>query len=214
MTAVMDLYLSCIKYRFLNRMEEVKCFSESLAFLMFLSRPESTLDLGKKEVESNINQRTDEDIAEELIHVFPHLRKQQLSDNAQNEDIPRLREFLQKLEMQMCVVNKSAMKLFHNLNSVALEMNGFHKAFDSLYVAEGNYPYKTNEHRLDVRKQFRGIFTLHLHSFLYYFYFTFIFISILHYFYFILFCFVFVFKTGQNSRPNKQTHTMITSSVS
>merc|ERR1712130_151233 len=64
-------------------------------------------------------------------------------------------EFLTKIDLQMTAVNKSALRLFKHLHFVSAEMLSFETAFDGLYSAESNYPYKATAERLDVRKEFK-----------------------------------------------------------
>lgn len=141
--------------RFLNRVEEVKPFAESMSFGMFLSRPETTFFEGRKEVEEQFNDRKEEDIASILNKLFPDLEEENLDENVHEDDIPKLREFLTKIDGQMTNLNKSALRLFKHLNFVSKEMLLFEESFDGLYSAETNYPYKATSERLDVRKQFK-----------------------------------------------------------
>jgi len=152
--------------RFLNRIEEVKPFAECMAFGMFLSRPETTFLEGRKEVEEQFGNRNEEDIALMLSKLFPDLAEEEEEDNddednkdefttIHEEEIPNLVEFLNKIDQQMTLLNKSAIRLFKHLNFVNKEMLLFEQSFDGLYSAESNYPYKATSERLDVRKQFK-----------------------------------------------------------
>lgn len=142
--------------RFLNRIEEIKPFSESVELRMFLSRPETTIQEGKKEIVEQFESRTIEAITKDLIDLFPDLANNELSENHSSHDVPRLKEFLIKVEQSMKILEISANKLFTNLVNVAGEMSTFSDAFDNLYVAESNYPYKPNIERFDLRKEFEG----------------------------------------------------------
>ena len=140
--------------RFLNRIEETKAFSESAAFLMFLSRPETTLSEGKKEVEEGFASRSESEIAAVLNANFADLEEVELDEDVHSAQIPQIKEFLTKIDAQMTAVNKSALRLFKHLHFVSAEMSAFEGAFDGLYSAESNYPYKATAERLDVRKEF------------------------------------------------------------
>lgn len=140
--------------RFLNRIEEIKPFSESFELKMFLTRPESTIADGKKEIEDDYSQRTLNDITKDLQDLFPDLHNGTLSELHSSHDIPRLKEFLLKVETCMKTLEMSANKLFTNLASVANEMQVFSESFALLYQAETNYPYKPNIERFDIRKEF------------------------------------------------------------
>ena len=138
-----------------------------MAFGMFLSRPETTFLEGRKEVEEQFSNRTEEDIALMLSKLFPDLAEEEEEENNNNNnreeeeenihenDIPNLVEFLTKIDNQMTLLNKSAIRLFKHLNFVNKEMQLFEQSFDGLYSAESNYPYKATSERLDVRKQFK-----------------------------------------------------------
>merc|ERR1712228_133325 len=141
--------------RFLNRIEETKAFSESVAFLMFLSRPETTLSEGKKECEDGFVARSESEIAAILNANFADLCDQELDADVHSDQIPQLVEFLTKIDLQMTAVNKSALRLFKHLHFVSAEMCAFESAFDGLYSAESNYPYKATAERLDVRNEFK-----------------------------------------------------------
>eukprot|EP01084_Bolivina_argentea_P024073 44920_1 len=142
--------------RFLNRIETIQPFAECMAFGMFLSRPETTFFEGRKEIEEEfISNRTEEDIALILCKLFPDLDEEQLDDSVHENDIPKLKEFLTKIDLQMNILNKSAIRLFKHLNFVSKEMLLFTESFDGLYSSESNYPYKATSERLDVREQFK-----------------------------------------------------------
>jgi len=70
------------------------------------------------------------------------------------DDVPKLKEFLTKIDVQMTTLHKSAVRLFKHLNCVSKEMEAFTDSFDGLFSAESNYPYKATSERLDVRSQF------------------------------------------------------------
>jgi len=141
--------------RFLNRIEETKAFAEGQSFLMFLSRPETTLSEGKKEAEEGFVNRTESEIAQLLNANFADLADEELDDDVHSAQIPQIVEFLSKIDAQMTVVNKSALRLFKHLHFVSAEMSAFEGAFDGLYGAESNYPYKATAERLDVRSEFK-----------------------------------------------------------
>lgn len=141
--------------RFLNRIEEVKPFAECMAFGMFLSRPETTFVEGRKEVEEQYSSRSDEETAMMLCKLFPDLDEEELADDAHETDVQELANYLTKVDEQMSVLDKSAQRLFKHLNFVSKEMSSFTEAFDGLYSAESNYPYKATAERLDVRDQFK-----------------------------------------------------------
>ena len=107
--------------RFLNRIELIKPFSESETFQFFVSRPESTFVEGQKEIQTNFS-KTYEDIANELKKLYPDLVEYELPDNVHDEDVPRLREFLSKVETQMNVLSKSGGKLYNHLSNVSKEV--------------------------------------------------------------------------------------------
>merc|ERR1712228_915447 len=125
------------------------------AFLMFLSRPETTLSEGKKECEDGFVARSESEIAAILNANFADLCDQELDADVHSDQIPQLVEFLTKIDLQMTAVNKSALRLFKHLHFVSAEMCAFESAFDGLYSAESNYPYKAAAERLDVRKEFK-----------------------------------------------------------
>jgi len=141
--------------RFLNRIEETKAFSESNAFLMFLSRPETTLSEGRKEVEEQFSHRSESEIAAILNANFADLEDETLDEDVHTVQIPKLIEFLSKIDAQMTNLNKSALRLFKHLHFVSAEMVSFEQSFDGLYSAESNYPYKATAERMDVRKEFK-----------------------------------------------------------
>eukprot|EP00485_Elphidium_margaritaceum_P003784 CAMPEP_0202706204 /NCGR_PEP_ID=MMETSP1385-20130828/18658_1 /ASSEMBLY_ACC=CAM_ASM_000861 /TAXON_ID=933848 /ORGANISM="Elphidium margaritaceum" /LENGTH=439 /DNA_ID=CAMNT_0049364621 /DNA_START=20 /DNA_END=1342 /DNA_ORIENTATION=- len=141
--------------RFLNRLEAVKPFAESTAFKMFLSRPETTFVDGTKEVEEEYRNRGEEDKAHALSTLFPDLDEETLNESVHEDEIPKLVEFLGKVDQQMTVLDKSAERLLKHLTFVSKEMDSFSEAFDGLYTAETNYPYKATTERADVRPQFK-----------------------------------------------------------
>lgn len=250
-------FLFFVFFRFLNRVEEVKPFAESMSFGMFLSRPETTFVEGRKEVEEQFNKLTEEETAAVLTKLFPDLSEEPFDEEVYSEifyvfwmlnvpgsfwdseiqkflnfwnfgfsdilkmktflksewkrisdlqrilsvllyfrsrnvpsfsisenwkccwletdsiclsiwnslcflsvfkvledDVPKLKEFLTKIDGQMSLLHKSAVRLFKHLNCVSKEMASFTESFDGLYNAESNYPYKATSERLDVREQF------------------------------------------------------------
>merc|ERR1712154_37039 len=78
-----------------------------------------------------------------------------LDEDVHDVQIPKLVEFLSKIDVQMTSLNKSALRLFKHLHFVSAEMVAFEQAFDGLYSAESNYPYKATAERMDVRKEFK-----------------------------------------------------------
>jgi len=134
--------------------EEVKPFSECMSFGMFLSRPETTFVEGRKEVEEQFTKLTEEETAAVLTKLFPDLSEEPFDEQVLEDDVPKLKEFLTKIDGQMSTLHKSAVRLFKHLNCVSKEMQSFTESFDGLYNAESNYPYKATSERLDVREQF------------------------------------------------------------
>ena len=121
---------------------------------MFLSRPETTFIEGKKEITEQFELSSINNITNDLINLFPDLNNNKLSKNHSSYDVPRLKEFLIKVESSMKILEQSGNKLFNNLSNVSNEMNIFSDAFNNLYIAESNYPYKPNIERFDLRKEF------------------------------------------------------------
>merc|ERR1712087_630087 len=97
-----------------------------------------------------------------LRRLFPDLGDSALdsassdseAETAAESEVSSLKAFLVGIEAQMAVLSKSALRLFKHLNFVSKEMLSFTGAFDGLYTAESNYPYKASAERLDVREQF------------------------------------------------------------
>eukprot|EP01084_Bolivina_argentea_P087781 158540_1 len=142
--------------RFLNRIECIQALSASMAFGMFLSRPETTFFEGRKEVDEMISARSDSDVCAVLCKLFPDLSDlPQLNESVHSSDVPAVVEFFSKIDAQMTLLNKSAVRLFKHLNFVSSEMLSFESAFEGLYAAESNYPYKATSERLDVQSQLK-----------------------------------------------------------
>merc|ERR1712087_293917 len=97
-----------------------------------------------------------------LRRLFPDLGDSALdsassdseAETAAESEVSSLKAFLVGIEAQMSVLSKSALRLFKHLNFVSKEMVSFAGAFEGLYTAESNYPYKASADRLDVRSQF------------------------------------------------------------
>lgn len=150
--------------RFLNRIEAIKPFSENIAFQMFLSRPESTFSDGTKEIEDKyFANRSMSSIMYDLNNLFPDFANQSSSDNSNNsnnannistEDIPRLKEFIQKLLTTLKDLNDHSLKLLKNFHTICNELMLFDDNFGQLYEIESKYPYKSQHYkeRFDIKK--------------------------------------------------------------
>src|SRR5690606_14206585 len=118
-------------------------------------RPETTFIEGKKFVEETIVLESSH-ILNKLQELYPKIHESDIVPTVHKQDIPKLREFLMKIDEQMKELNESNYKLLNDMKSVTNEMNSFSAAFESLFDIEKQYQYKPQQNgtRTDVREQF------------------------------------------------------------
>lgn len=134
--------------RYLTRLENIPAFSNSEAFTMFLSRPESTFSIGCKELEANVKKQTWAERTEALQKLFPALHQRELSATAE-QDVEKLREFMEKSKVELQAVLDSCRACLSKHDDHAKEIETLTETFSALYTAEKNYPYCPEPQRIN-----------------------------------------------------------------
>jgi len=121
-------------------------------FKHFLTYTETTFNDGKKRIEEDATKSMLQ-ITTLLESIFPELQTQQLSnETTSTDDVPRLKEFLLKVEAQMRTLLTLGEKLFNRLSEICSDVTTFNLNFENVFAAEENCPYKSNVERQDIRK--------------------------------------------------------------
>jgi len=88
-----------------------------------------------------------------LEGVFPELKSHSVSnETASTDDIPRLKEFLMKVESRMKTLLNLGEKLFKRLSDINSIVTVLNTHLQNIYMEEENFPYKQNVTRQDIRK--------------------------------------------------------------
>jgi len=134
--------------RYLSRLENIPAFSQSEAFKMFLSRPESTFGAGRQDLEQKVKNQTCPERTEILSGLFPDLHKRALPATAE-QDVEKLSEFVEKCKTELQAVLDSCRACLTKHDDHAKEIETLTETFSALYTAEKNYPYCPEPQRIN-----------------------------------------------------------------